>query len=92
MQIEAVRVVFIESLNSFVINILKVRSDPANWSSLLSVAYKRGQLKVLGSKYIRSKVNQIAFFFEFLYCDLLKEYTTGALPLLSSLPAFSRIL
>lgn len=30
MQIEAVRVVFIESLNSFVINILKVRSDPAN--------------------------------------------------------------
>lgn len=29
MQIEAVRVVFIESLNSFVINILKVHSDPA---------------------------------------------------------------
>lgn len=65
MQIEAVRVVFIESLNSFVINILKVRSDPANWSSLLSVAYKRGQFKVLGSKYIKSKVNQIAFFFNF---------------------------
>lgn len=30
MQMEALRVVFIESLNSFVINILKVRSDPAN--------------------------------------------------------------
>lgn len=30
MQIEAERVVFIESLNSFVINILQVRSDPAN--------------------------------------------------------------
>lgn len=53
MQIEAERVVFIESLNSFVINILQVRSDPANWSSLLSAAYKRGQFKPLGRKYIK---------------------------------------